>query len=403
MRAVFVAHTHPATPHVAAQRFSRFADAMARRGHQILLLTEARDSHPVTQSDTLALTLEQHDWDLPLHVACRPKVTREGSKQTKWPAPVRRLRAGLALLGRGHNPSWVASAQPYLPILAAFKPDVVWGVFGSVSDLVVARSVAHMTKCAYVIDFKDSWTHFIPAPLRHIVAFRFQDAAGLTANAQFHADAASRCFPRHRIQVVYSGVAPEFMATSYPQASRHFSIVVLGSLYGVRSIRTFLSGVKAWREKGGLGTATQAELIYAGTDHEQFQRVIEETACPLPAKVFPHLPIGELAELCRSATVNAYIRSERTFHHKLLELVACNRPIIAVPDEGDEAKALAARLGGFLISCSDAEAVSQALSEVQARETTAAPPDSQVLDITWDSFASGLEHALLAASTSQQP
>ncbi|WP_096700113.1 hypothetical protein [Magnetospirillum sp. 15-1] len=59
MRAVFVSHLHPETNHVGAVRVREFAQAMARRGHRIVLLTQSltpRD--PAPDPDGLAAALD---------------------------------------------------------------------------------------------------------------------------------------------------------------------------------------------------------------------------------------------------------------------------------------------------------------------------------------------------------
>ena len=79
LRLVFVNHCHPEMAHVCALRARSFADAMTRRGHRVVLLTEtpARDA-PAPHPDDLVRGLNIHDWNHPYFLACPPRPVMSG-------------------------------------------------------------------------------------------------------------------------------------------------------------------------------------------------------------------------------------------------------------------------------------------------------------------------------------
>ena len=67
-----------------------------------------------------------------------------------------------------------------------------------------------------------------------------------------------------------------------------------------------------------------------------------------------------------------YVRNpDALYQHKLVELLALDRPVLAMPEESSEAHAIAEELGARLISCSDASAIAAGLNAAKATEPMA--------------------------------
>jgi hypothetical protein len=213
MRLVFVNHAHPATPHVSGMRLWYFAQAMARRGHEVILLTGASPTIAASPQRAVEISkmLAGHDWSKPFVLEVVPSAmwSVDVVRRNAVPAIVRKALTAWSFVVRGGVfADWTRPAYAIAKELTeVFRPDLVWATFGNTSNLALAQRVAQYSKCAWVADIKDSWSAFIPAALRSFMAWRFRNAAGVTANAQHHLQVAARWLHFRRSCVVYSGVA----------------------------------------------------------------------------------------------------------------------------------------------------------------------------------------------------
>jgi hypothetical protein len=98
-----------------------------------------------------------------------------------------------------------------------------------------------------------------------------------------------------------------------------------------------------------------------------------------------------MARLCQHALANIYVFLGRTFHHKLFELLACRRPVIAYGGELRESIAEADRLHAPLALPTDPAALVAALSAAESFD-----PDPQMPDrfFTWPEQAAMVEAAM---------
>ena len=147
MRAVFVNHCHPDTPHVCAVRLREFALAMAARGHWIGLLTPTPAPDDIDIDDgALPAALRDHDWSRPFVLACRPTAAplTHALHAHRLPPPVSKAMVLWCYLVKGGVFwNWTAASRKCWPILAAsFAPDVVWATFGNVDALDIGRGIA---------------------------------------------------------------------------------------------------------------------------------------------------------------------------------------------------------------------------------------------------------------------
>ena len=74
MRAIFINHCHPEMSHVCAIRLGHFAQVMADRGHEIVLLVQAHPRDADCPSpERVAAELAAHDWSAPYVLPCSPQ------------------------------------------------------------------------------------------------------------------------------------------------------------------------------------------------------------------------------------------------------------------------------------------------------------------------------------------
>jgi hypothetical protein len=395
MRLVFVTHCHPDTPHVCATRMREFAAACARAGHQVVLLTEtlpdcAADLGPAEVPAALAA----HDWAMPFRLACAPMGNRlvAALREGRVPRALRRpLLAAAYLIRSGLFTDWRDGSAPYWPVLARhFHPDCIWANFGNTDSLAIARGIAKAAGCRWVMDIKDPWSVFIPPPLRRLLVGRFADFAAATALSAQHAADLRDWFGRDAL-VLPSGIDALLLAPLPAPPGDLTRLLVIGGLYNGVHLDALLDGIARWRS----GVAGPVALTYAGGEAARFQAAARHLG--LIVETPGYLDLEELRALAGSSHALLYVRNPAAlYQHKLVELLAFERPILCLPAEASEAIAMAAELGGTLHSCGDAGALALGLGELVGRR--AAINRDKLDGYTWDVQARKLVTVLEGAA-----
>ena len=345
MRAVFINLSHPDTPHVSAVRVPNFARALAERGHQIVLLTRTLDDQdPGSGPAELAGSLSKHDWStpllLPIRPACDPRLAR--MRSDRLPTPLRKAVTAWFLLRHGGvYADWSLAARSIEGALAKeFRPQSIWATFLPSDSLVIAKRLATAAGCPWHLDLKDSWSHRLPAGVRRLTANRFRGADSLTSNSHFHGQEARRWFNK-RATTIYDGISDVFLDPKARQAGWPFRIVLVGGTYGRDRLLPFLRGLHSWLIDLSPDQRRRVVFEYAGSDAPTVEAALRETGAYgglCRTVVHGYLPLDALAALCISASVNSYLWLPSTFHHKVLELLACGRPVVAFTGEHAEAR-----------------------------------------------------------------
>lgn len=391
MRLVLVNHCSPDLCHVCAVRLSSFAHALARAGHQVVLLTEALPGAAGESEAHVASRLAGHDWSVPLALSTRPqggqlaRLARTG----RLPGGLRQAVLAWTYLARGGVfADWSNTARPLATALGRlFKPDAVWASFGNSDCWLLGRWVAAAAGCPWVADVKDPLSVFLPKPLRAVILRRFDDAAAFTALSEGHAEDVRRCTGRDA-QVIHSGIGQAFLVQPpMPPEDGTLRLLVAGALYGEGDLAALIDGVGRFAASAGRPVC----LAYAGGEAARFKAVAAPLAGRVSVEAHAFMPLEQLrAEMSRAHAL-LYIRNPKAlFQHKLFEFLALGRPVLCLPDETPEAHGLAARVGGQLRGCADASALAEALDNLpQCRMPQG------LAEFTWDSQAKALE-ALLA-------
>lgn len=322
------------------------------------------------------------------------------AREGKLPRLLRRLvLAGHYLRHGGVFTDWREGSAAYWPMLAeAFRPDVTWGTFGNTDAWAIARGIARLSRCPWVMDIKDVWEAFVPRPVSGLVARRFADAAACTGLSQGHLDFSGRQF-RLPKTAIYSGIPDQLLAPV--PSSLPFRITITGSSYGwlegmMAGIGRFLDRLpdEAWRE---------VVFTYAGGEHELVRREAAALEGRCGFDIRPFIALADLAGLQQQAFLNLYGRmmgQPGWFHHKVFELLSADRPIAAFPSETSEAVEIASACGGDLSLCPDPEALTRALERAwRGRNPQGTGVDRTVLaGYTWAAQAVTLEAVLTSAA-----
>ncbi|MBI3445757.1 MAG: hypothetical protein HY055_10460 [Magnetospirillum sp.] len=392
MRLVLVNHCPPALCHVCAVRLSSFAEALARAGHHVVLLTETLPGRTGDGVPDLEERLGGHDWTRPLALGVRPqggnlaRLARTG----RLPTGIRQAVIAWTYLSRGGLfGDWSDAARPLAEALGRrFKPQAVWASFGNSDCWLLGQWVARAAACPWVADVKDPPSVFLPGSLRRAVLARFRDAAAFTALSSGHAGDVRRCLGREAT-IIHSGIDDSFLVPPPSPPAGPLSLLVVGALYDEADLAALMEGVR----RHAAAAPGPLRLAYAGGEAERFTRAAAGLAGRVEVKAHAFMPLDALRREMEKAHALLYVRNPRAlFQHKLFEFLALGRPILCLPDEAPEAHDLARRAGGRLIGCADAAALAGALAALPEVR-----PPQGLEQYTWDAQALILAEALARA------
>lgn len=397
MRAIFVNFAHPDTPHISGVRVPTFARILAERGHEVVLVTRPGENEAADQPP-LSERLKQHDWREPFLITWSIRTPPLLAKARGGALPVW-IRKGLTawwyLRRGGLYWDWSESEIPTMTELGRmWKPDVVWGTFGILDVIHLSRRIARFFGCPWCLDIKDNMAVYSPSGFhRWFAARRYGDAAAFSVNARFQLQTSMPYFKRSA-RVIYSGVDESLFAGNVPP-SDSFDVVIMGSLYGSARFSGFVAGVTAWLTALPAEARGRIRVIYAGADSELAEPVLSAVRPYCKVDIHPYLPFSELFRLCRGAGVNCYMWLPRTFHHKLVELLWCRRPILVYPGEHEESVEIARATGGELHVCRNSDQVAHDLLELwRTSPRVVVSPESALRAFTWERQADILETML---------
>ena len=402
MRVVIVNHMHPDVPHVSGMRAWHFARELAGRGHQVVLLCEWNPgAEPAPTVDEVAARLADHDWASPMVLPVNPapvatlhrvRAVETGSLERKS------LVVWSYLRNSGMFTDFSRGAAPFVRRLAdGFKPNVVWGILGNTDCWLLAQRLARRARCSWVGDMKDAWDVGIPSGLRSVMARRFADQAASTANSRFNADVLQRWFP-NTPEVVYSGVSEDWIQAA-PAPLEGFRVMLIGATYDRHKLERLVRGFTQWVQSVPRAERNRITFCYAGSDAAKVESATKDLAALIGVDIRGHVPLAALAGLCQGAAANMYLWSEATFHHKLIELLACRRPIVSFPGEREESVELAHEVGGSLNVCRDERQLQDVMALLWAGRLQPTGGPEVLRPLTWAAQAGILESALARVAT----
>ena len=385
-------------PHVSAVRAWRFAQELVGLGHRVVLLCA-----PLPGGISRASVGSEHDWRQPCVLPCAAAFDAAPNHALGL-RPFRRIRTALRMLRDGGSArEWLrAAVDTGTRLPPVCRPDVVWCTFGQMEAVFAARRIARRLRRPWVLDVKDNWELYVPRGLRMLMVWRTRGFAVATANSQFTQHKA-RKWQGVDAALIYSGVEECFFAPFVPPSFDEFSLNLVGGIYFPEPFREFVTGVAAWYRTLPEVQRAHVRLRYIGSQgtlvQETFEAQLPELTVHLPGYVSP----VEMAKWCQRAALNAYIAHPGGFHHKLPELLACGRPVLACPAENEESIALAAPALGQLSLAPTAADVTQILEALSAQHFYGgAPstvfPQAHLARFRWSAQARLLEKILARVS-----
>lgn len=362
--------THPAAPHISGVRAGRFAAELARMGHRCVLICPPMPG-TVAQAPT---PVAAHDWSQPLIVEADDPPPAGGNALATF---ANLLRYGGRRTGFQHN--LVAQGRA---LAADFRPQVGWATFGSLEAVTALRALAREQGFPWIFDDKDNPDIYVPSAVRAPLAWRLRGYAALQANSMLHADAA-RGWLGDTAEVIYSGVDSCFFELHPAPEPICRYVTLVGSLYHRDLVDAIVTAIGDFNAATGQPPVSIVHLGKQG-DWLTNDRGVE---IELPGYVSPE----EMAQLCQHSLANIYVFLGRTFHHKLFELLACRRPVIAYGGELPESIAEAKRLHAPLALPTTPDALAAALGD--AEHFT---PDPRMPErfFTWPEQAAMVEAAM---------
>ncbi|MBC8285900.1 MAG: hypothetical protein H8E42_00345 [Nitrospinae bacterium] len=371
LRAVFVNHVHPDSRHVSAMRMKHFAHAFAEQGNKIVLLTETLNpADPAKPLAQVASELQNYDWSQPFILACRPQHAPllQKARDGKLSTGLRKSVLACSYIFRsGVFSDWRNGASAYLPLLAeTFRPQIVWGTFGNTDAWNISRKLSGLSGCPWVADLKDNWEAFMPTGLARLISKRYCGAAHMTTFSESHRHQADRWFPQEKT-VIYSGFE-ENIVPALHKDRQSFDILLTGSIYDEAYLARLIYGLRDWLETSQEAPPREkVNFMYAGNDGEKVARQVGSLKYLCKITINDFMDYGALLSLQQEAWLNVYIRTPKNlFQHKILELLAAERPIISFPGESLEAKKISDQVGGTLFPCESEEDIFQALQEISS-------------------------------------
>lgn len=382
-------------------RATSFASAMVRRGHSVLVLMPS-SAH---EGEDLALDraefgrlLRTHCWKDPLVVALR--VPQVKVFETLYNRPIipylRKAITALQFIKYGGTyREWTKAVESLAPEISDFfKPEVIWVLFGTTSNLTAGQSLARFMGVPWFMDLQDNWQNYVRSPLRELFSWRFRDAAGYTSNAETYAQSAAISFPQMKRLVIYSGAADGMAAGPHATArSDLFVLSLIGSTYREDILRRYLNVLAHWLCRLNPDDRARVLFRYSGSAAESVRLCLAQLDWPTRTEITKNIPYEDLAALCQSAAANCYLWLPGGFHHKMLELLATRRPVISFPGELPESIALAQQAGGELLACESDEQLTAAF-ETMWQRWKAGDLHGRDVDLTaldWDAGAAKLE------------
>jgi len=406
MRLLFVNRAHPALPHVSGLRLARFAEALAARGHEVVLLSGTRpdDVSDATPAAAVGAKVAGHDWATPLVLVVEPapRGALAALRLGASPAPLRRAATLLELIVHlGVDEDWSRATAPVLEhLFATWRPEAIWATFGALSNLKVARDAAQASSAPWIVDFKDDWELYVKPLLRRHLGWRFRDAAAATSNSALHGAAAARSFAGLAPVTLYSGVDEVFISRGPdPSPAGTREVCVIGATYDDAALGGFIAGFERWLAGRTPSERTTLRLAFLGSDRTRVERVLGARALGCEAESVERLALPALAQRCGRAMANCFIKYGG-IHQKLPELLVVGRPVICFPSETEESRVFARPFGAAFSSCASPDEVAAALDRAWvARDHAQAPaPD---LGWRWADRALQLEALLARATTAR--
>jgi hypothetical protein len=372
-----------------------FASAMVILGHEVILLTEAIAGAAVeTTPEQTRKKIQNHNFSAPLYLSAKPEghhlIKKLRDKKLPWG-----IRQAIIIwyffYHKGVFTDWRTGCQPYLhPIAEYFKPDLIWATFSNTDTWNIAKDLASIANVPWVGDIKDPWGIFIPAPFRKYLAKYFDNCVALSTFSDFNSIDAQKWFKAPKT-VIYSGFWENQLDRNYPLTQNKINISLTGGIYDRQLLDILFEGIKIWLEGLPQKERSKVYLKYAGNDTESVKGAAKKLTNLCNLNLLGFISVKELQKVHQTSIANLYIKINRTFHHKAIEILSAGRPVICYPEESNEVINIAKATNIALHSCSSPENISEALSQSLNTASNKVNKNKRLKELTWNFQARKLE------------
>lgn len=247
---------------MSATRPSHLARELARRGHQVTVLTIDWRASEAMKAQLGAPPSRAEAPGEPEVIAIDPRAWFPDFRperlplSTEPPPPASSLRRRLVTLRRtlrwGPFESWAREGLRALIAHHHRRPiDVLWAIHGDDSSHEIAYRFSRRTKVPWVADYKDPWDLFHRVPLvwvqRLTTARRLRTAAALTETCAAQGDVDAALF-RRPVHVLWSGYDADLMAQAPPvPLSACFTLAYVGNMGPQHDVGALVRLLEAWQ------------------------------------------------------------------------------------------------------------------------------------------------------------
>jgi glycosyltransferase involved in cell wall biosynthesis len=378
MRILLVSWYFPPANDVAALRVGKLADYLESSGHEVWVLTGAREH----ADESLAVALP------PERILRVPwfdvqRLRFHGGHKTRDAAPAKaggELKPAAARKRRftdAINDTYMLLVQipdrqiGWLPFLKRAgtrllkeRPfDLIYASGPPFTAFLAARALAKRFSIPWVAEYRDGWSRYVYTPkpewrqaIDEAIETRVAPgAAAIVTVSEPWADFYRARF-KHPTLAVYNGFDPENIPPAPKREARPeepLAIVYLGALYqGLRDPSVLYQAIA----RSGLTPADIRVQYYGPSPRDVFPLAEKYGVAPL-VKLMSRVPYARSLEIQREADVLLLLQSPhdpRNVPAKVFEYLASCRPILGLGlDDGIPARLIRERGAGFYVSDPD--------------------------------------------------
>lgn len=369
MNFVFINYVHPCSGSVSAKRLYSFAKESCAQDHKVIFICTGDHTAPdIYHEEVTKQRFEKWNGKEPFIIS----VPDTNVYFQKLHPVVNKIRIAYNyLIHRRLFPRWEEGSIAIRKfILENYQVDMVYATFGDTTTIKIAKHLAKDANASYVMDIKDPWNIFIPAIFQRWIARYFNDVSAITANSDFTWGNSKKSFRNKAAHIIYSGVdAPiKFNSDFVLKNAGSKYIFLSGSIYDKVLLTELVQVLTNW-ETQYPGRNELITFVYAGVNASIVEEYRVELEKKYRVQIFDQLSEELYYSLCAYSSLNMYIKSPRTFHHKLIDLLVFNKPLMAYPSEDAEGLKIVEGESGNLISTEELRAFlnTLSLSESQLR------------------------------------
>lgn len=258
----------------------------------------------------------------------------------------------------------------WIPFAVSYGSKLVWSedidvIFATApinTTLLIGSLLKKKTKKPLVVDYRDPWitNSFIKYPTQFhefietkMEKFVLTQADYITVVNDLIRDDLIKRYPfvESKIETLTNGFDSEdFENLNFQKKNSKFRIIYTGSIYGLRTARTFLDALKELIMKNEE-FKKDIEVIFVGNQGKETPYLVKNLHLEKYVTLMGYLPHKKCLEIIKNSDVQLLlVTSEENLPSKIFEYLASQKPIMAIAPENSVASELIKSLdAGVLI------------------------------------------------------